>query len=127
MFKVPNQYRVREAPWKSDDTDGNNGVFIIPNRMPPSLIFIIASDGMGWEHVSVSLKPKDNSTEIPPWIIMNVVKDIFWGEEDAVFQFHPPKSIYRNFHPGCLHLWRPVGKEIPLPLPEMVGPERKLN
>lgn len=50
-------------------------------------VAIIASWGGGWEHVSVSL-----SNRCPTWEEMCMVKDIFWGEDECVIQFHPPKS-----------------------------------
>ena len=45
---------------------------------------------------------------------MGHVKDLFWGEEDAVLQLHPPKSEYVNNHPFCLHLWRNPRQKIEL-------------
>lgn len=36
-------------------------------------------------------------------------------------QYHPPKSAYVNNHPNCLHLWRPIGIEMPRPPSIMVG------
>jgi hypothetical protein len=44
-----------------------------------------------------------------------MIKDIFWGEEEAVMQIHPPASEYVNIHPYCLHLWKPIGIEFPRP------------
>lgn len=83
---------------------------------------IIASDGVdvgplsGWEHVSVSIKGK-----FPPnWQEMCWVKNMFWGEEETVLQFHPKKSEYKNVHQNCLHLWRNVGLDHPLPPTELV-------
>lgn len=35
------------------------------------------------------------------------IKDVFWDEEEAVYQVHPPKSKYVNLMTNCLHLWRP--------------------
>jgi len=53
MFKVPNEYHIREGELGSTDEIGNSGAFLIPYQ---SFTFrVIASDGMGWEHVSVSL------------------------------------------------------------------------
>lgn len=78
---------------------------------------VIASWGGGWEHVSVSLERR-----VPLWEEMCFVKRAFWGPEDAVMQIHPAESRYVNCHPFCLHLWRPVGAEIPLPPAWMVGP-----
>lgn len=59
----------------------------------------------GWEHVSVS--PLDHSI-VPTWDDMCEIKDLFWDEEEAVLQIHPPKSKYVNMMPNCLHLWRPI-------------------
>jgi len=73
-------------------------------------IKIIASFGEGWEHVSASLFYR-----CPTWDEMCMVKDFFWGEEDTVIQYHPAKSEYINYHPHCLHLWRPINKEILCP------------
>lgn len=46
---------------------------------------------------------------------MCAIKDMFFGEDERVMQFHPPKSEYINNYPYCLHLWRPVDTEIPHP------------
>lgn len=56
----------------------------------------------GWEHVSIST-PK----RTPNWTEMCFVKDLFWEAEEAVIQFHPPRSQYVNNHPHVLHLWKP--------------------
>lgn len=114
MFHVPNSYRLREGKMGTDDSYGNNGVFIFYGGM----IRTIASDGEGWEHVSVSLH---NRT--PTWKEMCAVKDHFWDEEDCVIQYHPPKSQYVNFHAHCLHLWRPVGRDIETPPTYLIGPK----
>lgn len=111
-MKVPEQYRVTQGPLGSDRSYGNNGAF----QLPEGLV-VIASDQGGWEHVSVS-----NPKRLPAWTEMCYVKRLFWDEEDAVMQVHPPASTYVNVHPNCLHLWKPVGQEIPLPPSFMVGP-----
>ncbi len=77
---------------------------------------IIASWGGGWEHVSVSRKDK-----CPSWAEMDHVKRLFWDDEETVMQLHPPRSQWVNNYPHCLHLWKPIGQEIPLPPTEMVG------
>lgn len=82
------------------------------------VILVIASDGMGWEHVSVSLPSR-----CPTWEEMCYIKNLFWDETDTVIQYHPPKSEYVNAHPYCLHLWRKIGYEFPLPESIMVGPK----
>ena len=77
---------------------------------------MIASEEMGWEHVSVS-----RSDRSPTWEEMCQVKDLFWDDTDCVIQYHPPKSDYVNNHPYCLHLWRPIGIELPRPPSFFVG------
>lgn len=116
-FKVPEQYRVTIGLLKSSLEDGNNGAFEIPNitRVDRS-VFVIASDGAGWEHVSVS---KKNSC--PSWDVMCRVKDLFWDSDDCVIQYHPPESEYVNNHSNCLHLWRPIGIVLPQPPSILVG------
>lgn len=49
------------------------------------------------------------------------VKDLFWGEEDCVVQFHPPKSVYVNNHEFVLHLWRKIGSQFETPPGILVG------
>lgn len=95
--------------------DKENGVFDL--KLPGSrLTFtVIASNGGGWEHVSVSTEER-----IPRWHEMQNIKDLFFKNEEAVMQLHPPKSMYENNHPYCLHLWRPLNQDIPLPDMSMV-------
>lgn len=88
--------------------EGNNGAFIIP--FEGFKLQVIASDGDGWDHVSVSLQ-----TRIPSWKQMCFVKDLFFEEEEIAIQLHPPKSKYINVHNNCLHLWRKQGVRIELP------------
>lgn len=40
-----------------------------------------------------------------------------WGSMPA---YHPPASQYIDVHKHCLHLWRPIGIEIPMPPLELV-------
>ena len=111
MMHVPNKYRMRIGPKGLDDAEmGNNGAFLIQTRPGQPPLRVIASDGEGWEHVSVSLPNR-----CPTWDEMCRIKALFWDDEDCVVQFHPPKTDYVNLHPYCLHLWRPIGATIPLP------------
>jgi hypothetical protein len=74
---------------------------------------ILASGGdaeVPWEHVSVSRQDRT-----PTWGEMAKVKALFWDDIEAVMQLHVPRSQHINTHPRCLHLWRPIGVEIPLP------------
>lgn len=113
-FKVPEKYRDLEY---STASDGNNGVFFVPGRTRRNTLKIIASDGLGWEHVSVSKK-----YECPTWEEMCHIKELFWDDpEDYAVQYHPPRSRYVNNHPNCLHLWRAIDGEIPFPDDILVG------
>lgn len=138
-MKVPNQYRIGQAIkfgettndprikaasiYNSTDDEGNNGAFVLPKQGSKVgfYFFIIASSGMDWEHVSVSIIPQ---MRCPTWEEMCYIKSFFWEDEEAVMQLHPPKSEWVNNHPYCLHLWRPILKEIPLPPKGMVGLQR---
>lgn len=118
LFHVPEIYRVKYGPMGSDASYGNNGAFLIPSPMSAKHAFrrlvIIASDGLGWEHVSVHAE-QDGKTRTPHWDEMCFIKDVFWDGEDVVMQLHPRRSTYVNVHPNSLHLWRPLQAEIPTP------------
>lgn len=90
--RLANQYPMPDSP------DGANyGLFLIEG------LLVMSSGTMGeWEHVSVS-----RQSRCPTWPEMCKIKDLFWGEEETVIQYHPPKSEYVNIHPYCLHLWKP--------------------
>lgn len=119
-FRVPEHYRISQH---SSSLDGNNGAFMIPGRTPKDQLFVIASDGAGWEHVSVSKR-----YSCPTWDEMCVIKALFWDDpEDYAIQFHPPRSEYVNNHPYCLHLWRPVDQPVPLPGAHLVGIKGRLK
>ena len=116
MFKVPENKRKRfpnTHPYYSSEADGNNGVFEIfvkTSKGRRKKATCVASDGLGWEHVSVSMKDRCLT-----WDEMCQIKDIFWGDNDCVMQYHPPKNDYVNIHPFCLHLWRPMVSDFPTP------------
>lgn len=119
MKATPNlaveRYRLRSGQLASSRFDGNNGAFLVPCGGLD--LRVIASDGMGWDHVSVSLADR-----CPTWEEMTHVKDLFFDPGECVIQYHPPKAVYRNAHEYCLHLWRPQNEPIPLPDPELVAP-----
>lgn len=101
--------------------DGFNGAFRVWSMAEREFLKVIASDGGGWQHVSVSRM--DRPTKPPTWGQMCDVKEMFWEAEDVVCQYHPAKSHYVNCHPGCLHLWRPTAEKLPTPPDIMVGPK----
>lgn len=124
------QYRCRSGPYTSRTHDPF-GKFEVPHKT--AKLTIVAHDGVlvpgdplahlaGWEHVSVS-----TANRCPNWPEMCFVKDLFWSEEEAVVQYHPKKSAYVNYHPYCLHLWRPVDIVLPLPPYILVGPKGMNN
>lgn len=131
-FHVPEAARIRESQsgLASDASYGNNGAFLFDSPSPGWKLCVIASDepyddSIPWEHVSVqAVRQKPAAIRIPSWKEMCFVKDLFWDAEDIVMQLHPRKSEYINYHPAVLHLWRPVGVEIPMPPRGMVGPVR---
>ena len=98
----------------SNKSDGNNGVFVVPYGSYK--LFVICSDGGGWDHVSVSLKNR-----VPNWHEMNKIKELFFDDEETCVQFHPKKSEYINNCEMCLHIWKKQNNEYQLPPSLMVG------
>lgn len=115
-----NKHRIRTGHFASSDTEGFNGAFTLAFEGESRRVFCIASNGMGWEHVSVSFGQNKSA---PSWDLMCKVKALFWNDEDYVMQIHPPKSEWISNHPGCLHLWRPTDPNVHIPKPPgiMVG------
>lgn len=113
-FHVPEKFRVH-LQGLPIVKDCNNGAFICKLKHGQSLK-VIASEGMGWEHVSVSRTDRS-----PTWEEMCQVKDMFWDKDDCVVQYHPSESEYVNNHPFCLHLWRPMSGWIRIPPSALVG------
>lgn len=116
-------YRVTSGPFGSTREYGNTGLFHIPFASP--VLRVLASDGtawpeeMGspaWEHVSVSRPDR-----CPSWEDMDRIKQIFWADDETVLQFHVPRQDHINNHPYCLHLWKPIGVEVPRPPVATVG------
>jgi hypothetical protein len=113
MFKVPEKYRVIIGPLKSSESDGNNGCFTVKRN--GFQYNIIATDFGKDEHVSVHITV-GKTQKTPTWEQMCFVKDLFWGKEDTVVQYHPPESQYVNVHEHVLHLWRTPTDELKDPL-----------
>lgn len=100
---------------QASPTGADYGMFHVPHPDTGHLFRIIASSGMGWDHVSVSRPDR-----CPTWEEMCWVKGLFWNPEETVVQYHPPESQAVNLCPTCLHLWRPTTLPIPLPPRECV-------
>lgn len=112
--------RLRDGPFGSDSGDIHGAFFVVgPSAMQLKIISSGVDSEYKWEHVSVSLEGR-----APNWAEMCFVKDLFWTEEECVVQFHPPRSEYVNHHPYCLHLWKPIGTNIPTPPSILVGPKK---
>lgn len=94
---------------------GNNGAYLVPIYETGAVVVVISSDGMGWDHVSVSLKNR-----CPKWEEMAYIKDLFFDADETVVQFHPKKEKYVNNHSYCLHLWKKQGADFELPESIMV-------
>jgi hypothetical protein len=102
---------LRAHPLAGIGDGATYGCALIPGPHSRDLTVVFSgAEKCGWEHVSISTPART-----PSWVEMCFVKDLFWDEEDAVMQLHPPKSRYVNHHSFCLHLWRPAHVAIPLP------------
>ena len=112
--KKAEKHRVTKGHMASDKSYGSNGYFLIPSPQK-GILKIIASDKLLWDHVSVSLP---NRT--PSWTEMCYVKDLFWGPDEVVIQYHPAKTDYINNHPYVLHLWRSQYEKIPMPMLKLI-------
>jgi hypothetical protein len=122
-WKFLNEHRARVVSryvppqYVSDDSFGFCGLFRF--QLDGHSVRCVASDGEGWQHVSVSL---EFESKTPSWNVMCKIKELFWEPEEAAIQIHPPRSEYVNNHEYCLHLWRCTdGREQPLPPSILVG------
>lgn len=109
------KYRMSDMERKvyGQNGDAGNGCFKV---FVKGLSFLaVASNGLGWDHVSVSPCNKKRQA-CPTWEEMCAIKEMFFEPEECVVQYHPPKSQYVNIYPYCLHMWRPNnGKELITP------------
>lgn len=120
-FHVPERYRMVDGPLATSATDGNNGAFVFPSCIPGRTLIMIASDGKGWDHVSVHAE-QSRKYRTPVWDEMDQVKRVFWDDDDVVMQLHARRSEWVNNHRNTLHLWRPNdGRNIPTPESILVG------
>lgn len=107
-----NKYRLtkKELELYGIQGDSGNGIFEI--QIGAKWFHVIASNGLGWEHVSVT-PSTGNST--PSWNDMCHIKKLFFKDGEVAIQIHPRERDYVNAHKNCLHLWRPTNAELPLP------------
>lgn len=109
-----NRYRRRDRHvienwgWAGDSTCG---MFMIPSPLDQRIIAVVASSGAGWDHVSVSREKR-----CPNWHEMEFIARLFFADDEVAMQLHVPAADH-----VCLHWWRPLDVEIPLPDAILVG------
>ncbi len=135
MFHVPELARDTTHPrLGTTRANGNNGAFDLESPEPGWWLALICSDGSEaphepdwqWEHVSVHAY-RERQQRTPTWKEMAYVKRVCWDGGDVVMQLHPRETEYVNCHPSVLHLWRPIGQEIPTPPSILVGPMAEVS
>jgi hypothetical protein len=97
--------------------DRGCGAFRVPSAVDRMELLVIASDGQGWDHVSVSRYDR-----CPTWAEMEQIKRLFFKDDETAMQLHVPPEDHVSVCRFCLHLWRPQDREIPRPSALMVGP-----
>lgn len=97
----------RFIPYKRQILGGTYGTELVIGTKKGSVIF--SNNEGGYEHVSFS----PYSGKMPSWEDMCALKDIFWNDDEEVYQIHPPKNEYVDLQDNCLHLWKPInGKRL---------------
>lgn len=111
MKKLDNINNFRRVDIYGDGKIGNehNGTFIINRYKNDEFYFVIVSNGLGWDHVSVTLHKKNGASikRCPSYEEMLMIKEKIFAEDEVVFQLHPREEDYIDTHPYCLHLWKP--------------------
>jgi hypothetical protein len=77
-------------------------------------IRVLATNGLGWDHVSVSLEYR-----CPLYDEMKAIKRLCFRDDEWAMELHAPPSKHISRHPYVLHLWRPHDVAIPTP-PEIM-------
>ena len=107
-MKVPEKYRVLSGEMATTEADGHNGLFLVP--FESFTLCVVAGDGFGWDHVSVSAMAR-----VPLWAEMCWVKSLFFEDDECVVEFHQATKDYMNDNPNVLHLWRCPAIEFTMP------------
>ncbi len=105
-FSCPDSLKKYRVLLFGEFGDDKNGALLIK---PRGLKVVFASGG-GWEHVSVS-----KQFRAPSYEEMDRIKREFWPPNAVVMQLHVSADTHVNIAENCLHLWRPLTREIPLP------------
>ena len=151
-FSHLDPYRIEEGVMGTQRDGSRKGAFIIQvaDQRKETVLMVVASDGcddnglpipdqtLAWEHVSVHTRYDAGTPNrpnlkmrLPTWPEMQLVKTLFWEDDERVMQFHPEEDQYVNDHPFVLHLWKPgptvldrlydEGGEFPWPNSILVG------
>lgn len=104
------------------------GAFYLTCPATRAVLFVMAGDAADWpfggvpfEHVSAHARPTPTSPRrCPTWEEMCWLKGLFFRDDEWVVQYHPAAADHVNHHEHVLHLWRPVGVEVPRPPKECV-------
>ncbi|MFA7585565.1 MAG: hypothetical protein WCY11_05115 [Novosphingobium sp.] len=118
MKRLRELNRFRNKAWEHQmgrPGDDFRGCFTVPSPQDKMALNIIACNGEGWDHVSVS-----RPLRTPSWAELEHIKRLFFREDEVAIQLHVPSHDHVNIHPNCLHLWRPHDMDIPLPPKEFV-------
>ena len=119
IINTPGMYIKKKGPDGFGGTvfpiEYRKGKMKVVNDVDKALHFIF-SWGCGFEHLSVSTPIKT-----PTWEQMCFMKEIFWKDDEVCMQLHPKKEDYVNNMEYCLHIWKPIEKEIPTPPSIMLG------
>ncbi len=115
------QARLKEVPFQTPSGEWN-GSYSIPAMTKGERLYVICSNDDGWDHVSVSVQTRiRRSKRCPTWEEMAMIKEMFWDDDEAVFQLHPPKEENVSMQDFCLHLWKSQKAEVPRPPSHLVG------
>ena len=117
-----NHLRADSREHYGSNGDSGNGVFRVTSKIDHSTLIVVASNQLGWDHVSVSHRKR-----VPNWYEMEQIKSMFFEDDETCMQLHVPATDHINNHPNVLHLWRPKNVAIPRPPSIMVGLEGVTN
>lgn len=93
----------------------DGGAFKVPSPVDGKDLLVIASTGLGWDHVSVSCKNRaPNQREL------DHIFRLFFAPGETAVQYFLPRDEHINIHEYCLHLWRPQIGGFPKPQRRMV-------
>ena len=98
----------------ADPHDG--GAFWMPSTEPGIPMLVVATVSHGWDHVSVN-----GPGRCATWAEMDLVKRLFFRDDEAAMQLHVPPRDHVNLAPYCLHLWRPHDCAVPRPPAALVA------